>query len=184
MFFTMYMYFLKKFTMTKSECHFNFFAIFETITTTKSSANFRSPESNEQGFLNTRFRLKSKSSLYKILDIWPYEKLIKDIFLQWKGYQIPTYYLKECFSVLVLRTRAVFYVFLWTMGCNIFCSNILDFMNIHMNENMESHKNFCANLHKTWSLCNTVKLGNKERFDKEQIGIKEPFPVTNLPFTS
>ena len=30
----------------------------------------------------------------------------------------------------------------------------------------------------------TVKLGNKERFDKEQIGIKEPFPVTNLLFTS
>ena len=30
----------------------------------------------------------------------------------------------------------------------------------------------------------TVKLGNKERFDKEQIGIKQPFPVTNLPFTS
>ena len=30
----------------------------------------------------------------------------------------------------------------------------------------------------------TVKLGNKERFDKEQIGIKEPFLVTNLPFTS
>ena len=27
---------------------------------------------------------------------------------------------------------------------------------------------------------NTVKLGDKERFDKEQIGIKEPFPVTNL----
>jgi hypothetical protein len=33
-------------------------------------------------------------------------------------------------------------------------------------------------------LSNTVKLGNKERFDKELIGIKEPFPVTNLPFTS
>ena len=32
-------------------------------------------------------------------------------------------------------------------------------------------------------LC-TVKLGNKERFNKEQIGLKEPFPVTNLPFTS
>ena len=31
---------------------------------------------------------------------------------------------------------------------------------------------------------NTVKLGNKERFYKEQIGIKEPFPVTNFPFTS
>ena len=30
----------------------------------------------------------------------------------------------------------------------------------------------------------TVKLGNKERFDKEQIGIKEPFTVTNLPSTS
>ena len=30
----------------------------------------------------------------------------------------------------------------------------------------------------------TVKLGNKGRYDKEQIGIKEPFPVTNLPFTS
>ena len=28
---------------------------------------------------------------------------------------------------------------------------------------------------------NTVKLGNKELFDKEQIGIKEPFPVTNFP---
>ena len=25
---------------------------------------------------------------------------------------------------------------------------------------------------------NTVKLGDKERFDKEQIGVKEPFPVT------
>ena len=30
----------------------------------------------------------------------------------------------------------------------------------------------------------TVKLGNKERFVKEQICIKEPFPVTSLPFTS
>ena len=27
----------------------------------------------------------------------------------------------------------------------------------------------------------TVKLGDKERFDKEQISFKEPFPVTNLP---
>jgi hypothetical protein len=35
------------------------------------------------------------------------------------------------------------------------------------------------------NLClSTVILGNKEWFDKEQIGIKEPFPVTNLPFTS
>ena len=39
------------------------------------------------------------------------------------------------------------------------------------------------NVHKSGNRC-TVKLGSKERFDKEQIGIKEPFPVTNLPFTS
>ena len=31
---------------------------------------------------------------------------------------------------------------------------------------------------------NTVKLGDKERFDKEQIGVKEPFLVTNCQFTS
>ena len=30
----------------------------------------------------------------------------------------------------------------------------------------------------------TVKLGDKEPFDKEQIGVKEPFPVTNCQFTS
>ena len=30
----------------------------------------------------------------------------------------------------------------------------------------------------------TVKLGDKELFDKEQIGVKEPFPVTNCQFTS
>ena len=30
----------------------------------------------------------------------------------------------------------------------------------------------------------TVKLGIKELFDKEKIGIKEPFPVTYLTFTS
>ena len=32
-------------------------------------------------------------------------------------------------------------------------------------------------------LC-TVKLGDKERFDKEKIGVKEPFPVTKGQFTS
>ena len=26
-----------------------------------------------------------------------------------------------------------------------------------------------------------IKFGDKERFDKEQIGVKEPFPVTNVP---
>ena len=30
----------------------------------------------------------------------------------------------------------------------------------------------------------TVKLGDKERFDKEQIGVKEPYLVTNCQFTS
>ena len=29
-----------------------------------------------------------------------------------------------------------------------------------------------------------VKLGDKERFDKEKIGVKEPFPLTNCQFTS
>ena len=31
-------------------------------------------------------------------------------------------------------------------------------------------------VHKLWA-----KLGDKEWFDKEQIGVKEPFPETNLP---
>ena len=30
----------------------------------------------------------------------------------------------------------------------------------------------------------TVKLVNRERIDKEQIGVKEPFPVTYCQFTS
>ena len=30
----------------------------------------------------------------------------------------------------------------------------------------------------------TVKLGDKERFDKEQIGVKEPFPMNKCQFTS
>ena len=30
----------------------------------------------------------------------------------------------------------------------------------------------------------TVKLGDKEPFDKEQIGVKEPLLVTNCQFTS
>ena len=30
----------------------------------------------------------------------------------------------------------------------------------------------------------TVKLGDKEQFKKEQIGVKEPFFVTNCQFTS
>ena len=30
----------------------------------------------------------------------------------------------------------------------------------------------------------TVKLGDKERFDMEQIGVKEPFLVTNCQFST
>ena len=30
----------------------------------------------------------------------------------------------------------------------------------------------------------TVKLGDKKRFDKEQIGVKEPFLVTNCQLTA
>ena len=42
---------------------------------------------------------------------------------------------------------------------------------------------FMAFLENMNFMINTVKLGNKERFVKELIGIKEPLPVTNLPFT-
>ena len=34
-----------------------------------------------------------------------------------------------------------------------------------------------------WVFINAVKLGDKESFDKEQIGVKEPFPVTKCQST-
>ena len=34
-----------------------------------------------------------------------------------------------------------------------------------------------------WVFINAVKLGDKESFDKEQIGVKEPFLVNNSQFT-
>ena len=37
---------------------------------------------------------------------------------------------------------------------------------------------------KTLVVQSNLAIRIKDRFDKEQIGIKEPFPVTNLPFTS
>ena len=43
-------------------------------------------------------------------------------------------------------------------------------------------KNLYCDLKKI--LNNKVELGDKEWFDKEQIGVKEPFPVTNCQFTS
>ena len=33
-------------------------------------------------------------------------------------------------------------------------------------------------------VCTTVKLGDNKRFDKEQIGVKKPSPMTNCQFTS
>ena len=41
-----------------------------------------------------------------------------------------------------------------------------------------------ANIQNNHGSETTVKLGNKERFDKEQVGVKEPFSVTNCQFTS
>ena len=39
----------------------------------------------------------------------------------------------------------------------------------------ENNRSFCR------ANSGTVKLGDKEQFDNEQIGVEEPFPVTNLP---
>ena len=41
-----------------------------------------------------------------------------------------------------------------------------------------------CNLSKHMLQVYTVKLGDKERFDKEHIGVKEPVPVTKCQFTS
>ena len=42
----------------------------------------------------------------------------------------------------------------------------------------------CSPVQNSLLIASTVKHGNEELFNKEQIGIKEPFSVTNLPFTS
>ena len=47
----------------------------------------------------------------------------------------------------------------------------------------DPHLNNTPNLMLT-ILQSTVKFCDKERFDKEQIGVKEPFPVTNCQFTT
>ena len=51
-----------------------------------------------------------------------------------------------------------------------------------MTKLIEVHQ-ILINLYISYTLY-TVKLGDKERFDKEQIGVKEPFPMTNCQFTS
>ena len=45
--------------------------------------------------------------------------------------------------------------------------------------NLEEFLHNAKNFH-----LSTVKLGDKERFDKGQIGVKEPFPVTKCQFIS
>ena len=50
---------------------------------------------------------------------------------------------------------------------------------------MRFFSNFCELVRTLVKMIvSTVKLGDKERFDKEQIGVKEPLPVTNCQFTS
>ena len=44
-----------------------------------------------------------------------------------------------------------------------------------MRASKKDRSNFCQFSHKKVCIIITVKLGNKERFDKEQIGIKELF---------
>ena len=46
---------------------------------------------------------------------------------------------------------------------------------------LQRHLTICS---LTKDLVCTVKLGDKEWFDKEQIGVKEPFAVTNFQLTS
>ena len=49
--------------------------------------------------------------------------------------------------------------------------------------NLTLWPDFQKNVQKSWATffnISTVKLSDKKRFDKEQMGVKEPFPVTNL----
>ena len=70
-----------------------------------------------------------------------------------------------------------------TASASIFTQSSLEVQNSHCTVDCSSAAlEAAAECQK--SRGSTVKLGNKERFDKEQIGIKEPFPVTNLPYTS
>ena len=82
------------------------------------------------------------------------------IYLTWKNSSNFKKFVQDCF-----------YNYAWVTQ---------DFMPIHANKKRVLTTYLT---HKVTYLINTVKLGNKEQFDKEQIGIKEPFPVTNFPFT-
>jgi hypothetical protein len=46
-----------------------------------------------------------------------------------------------------------------------------------LSDRIDQNNNF-AKLPTTKCFFGTVKLGDREHFDKEQIGVKEPFPVT------
>ena len=106
------------------------------------------------------------------------------------GYHLEFFFLWKFFDtifphvVLVLELFPPMNSFILLSKNLKYCGNYLNWLQFP-----NSKKNsFYGN---NWSICwisqipnmNTVKLGFKERFDKEQIGIKEPFTVTNLPFT-
>ena len=66
---------------------------------------------------------------------------------------------------------------------NVNCK--LTFRKFHCRKSCQKTlKQTCFSIFKGNVTTGTVKLGDKERFDKEQIGVKEPFFVTKCQFTS
>ena len=49
---------------------------------------------------------------------------------------------------------------------------------------LRNFQTFLKNANKKVSNISKVKLGDKKRFDKEQIGAKKPLTMSNWPFTS
>ena len=45
-----------------------------------------------------------------------------------------------------------------------------------------TYKHYLINLNSNWS--HKAIYGDKKCYDKEQIGVKEPFPISNCQFTS
>ena len=75
--------------------------------------------------------------------------------------------IRNIFAKWIFFFEAYIFRFLWILSINIY---------------VVGKKIQCEKLLSQWT--STVKLGDKELFDKEQIGIQEPFPVTNCQFTS
>jgi hypothetical protein len=78
----------------------------------------------------------------------------------------------------------------WPHNYSSLCVQEVTLMNFQVSISFIFFYNVCTivqyenNCKKRENLHSTVKLGDKERFDKEQIGVKEPFPMTNCQFTS